>query len=195
MNLKKSCTFFFSTDSNQAKWRPNIKLFGEQMKYGDDPEEKCPKFLGVTLDRSLCFQDHVKSVTEKVENRRKMLYCLASRSWGWKKHNLRRIYIAMHRSIMDYAAPAWQPWLSETAFNKLEVAQNNCLKIITAVYRNSNIECRRIEADIPSYRTHSNQLVATSHGKGLRLPSDHPRREAIENSKTPHRTKTRSSFT
>ena len=194
LNLKKSCTFFFTTDSHQAKWRPNIKLFGEQMKYGDGPKEKCPKFLGVTLDRSLCFQDHVKSVTEKVDNRRKMLYCLASRSWGWKKHNLRRIYIAMHRSIMDYAAPAWQPWLSETAFNKLEVAQNNCLKIITGVYRNSNIECRRIEADIPSYRTHSNQLVATAHEKGLRLPSDHPRREAIENSKTPHRTKTRSSF-
>jgi hypothetical protein len=123
-----------------------------------------------------------------------MLYCLASRSWGWKKHNLRRIYIAMHRSIMDYAAPAWQPWLSETAFNKLEVAQNNCLNIITGVYRNSNIECRRIEADIPFYRTHSNQLVATAHEKGLRLPSDHPRREAIENSKTLHRTKTRSSF-
>ena len=194
LNLKKSCTFFFTTDTHQAVWRPNIKLFGEQMKYGDGPEEKCPKFLGVILDRTLCFQDHVKAVTDRVNDRCKLLFCLASRSWGWKKHNLRRIYIAMHRSIMDYAAPAWQPWLSDTSFDKLVVAQNNCLKIITGVYRNSNIECRRIEADIPSYRTHSNQLVATAYEKGLRLPPGHPRRYAIDNSSVPHRIKSRSSF-
>ena len=194
LNLKKSCTFFFSTDSHQAKWRPDIKLFGEQMKFGDGLKEKSPTFLGVVLDRTLCFQDHVKKVTERVDDRCKLLYCLASRTWGWQKHNLRRIYMAIHRSTMDYAGSAWQPWLSESAFQKLEVAQNNCLKIVTGVYRNSNLECRRIEADIPSYRTHSKHLVATAYEKGLRLPPGHPRRDAIDNSKIPHRLKTRSSF-
>ena len=39
LNLKKSCTFFFTTDPHQAKWRPDIKLFGEQIKFGDGPNE------------------------------------------------------------------------------------------------------------------------------------------------------------
>ena len=194
LNLKKSCTFFFSTDPHQAKWRPDIKLFSEQMKFGDGPDEKCPKFLGIILDRTLCFQDHVNAVTERVDARCKLLFCLASRSWGWKKHNLRRIYIAMHRSIMDFAAPAWQPWLSPTSFDSLERAQNKCLKIITGVYQGSNLECRRIEADIPSYKTHSSQLIAMSYEKGMRLPNGHPKRDAIGNSPVPHRIKTRSSF-
>ena len=72
----------FTTDTNQAEWRPDIKLFDEQMKFRDGPMEKCPKFLGVILDRTLCFQDHVKAVTDRVNDRCKILFCLASRSWG-----------------------------------------------------------------------------------------------------------------
>ena len=60
-----------------------------------------------------------------------MLLCLASRVWGWKKRNLRIIYITMQRSILDYAAAGWQPWLSPTQFAKLEKAQNTCLRAIT----------------------------------------------------------------
>ena len=194
LNVTKSCTFFFSTHTGEAKWRPNITLLGKRMPFGEGGKEKNPKFLGIILDRTLSFQDHVKDVCIRVTSRCKMLLCLASRSWGWKKRNLRRIYISTHRSIMDYAAPAWQPWLTPSQFAKLEVAQNRCLRAITGQYANTSVEILRLEANIPSYRTHSNQLIATAFEKGLRLPASHPRHEAITNSSTTHKLRMRSSL-
>ena len=179
LNIKKSCTFFFSTNTKEAHWRPNISLLGSRMPFGEGEKEKCPKFLGVRLDRTLCFKDHVEEVCERVNNRCRMLMCLASRSWGWRKMNLRRIFITTQRSILDYAAPAWQPSLSSSQFDHLEKAQNRCLRAITAQYANTNLELLRLEAGVPSYKTHSNRLIASAYEKGMRLPETHPRYQAI----------------
>ena len=193
LNVKKSCTFHFSTSTREAKWRPNIQLLGKRMNYGEGVKEKNPKFLGVTLDRTLSFRDHVTDVCTRVVSRCKMLYCLASRNWGWKKGNLRRIYMTMQRSILDYAAAGWQPWLSKTQFERLEVAQNTCLRAITGQYQNTDVKISRLEADFPSYRTHSNRLIATAFEKGMRLPTEHPRKAALQNP-VAHRLQIRSSF-
>jgi ribonuclease HI len=196
LNVKKSCTYFFSTDTHEAKWRPSIELLGSQMSFGEGKKELCPKFLGIRLDRTLCFKDHVEEVCQRVIKRSRMLSCLASKSWGWKKKGLKRIYFSMIRSILDYAAAAWQPFLSPTQFEKLEVAQNRCLRLITAQYANTYVEILRLEAGIPSYRTHSDRLTAIAYEKGKRLPAEHPRRQAVDGPEEPvaHRSAVRSSF-
>ena len=56
LNIKKSCTFFFSTHPGEAQWRPNITLLGQRMPFGDGPKEKNPQFLGVTLRPNLKLQ-------------------------------------------------------------------------------------------------------------------------------------------
>ena len=43
LNISKSCTFFFTTNKREAKWRPDIKLFGKPMNFGKGKEEKCDK--------------------------------------------------------------------------------------------------------------------------------------------------------
>ena len=149
------------------------------MPFGDGPKEKNPQFLGVTLDRTLSFSDHVADVCGRVLSRCKMTFCLASRSWGWRKLNLRRIYITMQRSILDYAAAGWQPWLSPSQFNHLEVTQNKCLRAITGQYANTSVELIRLEAGLPSYRTHSNRLIALAYEKRMRLDENHPRKAEI----------------
>jgi ribonuclease HI len=159
------------------------------MRFGEGEKERNPKFLGITLDRTLCFKDHVTDVCNRVNNRCRVLLCLASRSWGWKKRNLRRIFITTQRSILDYAAAAWQPWLLPTQFKRLETAQNRCLRIVTGQYANTDLELLRLEADVPSYRTHSNRLTATAYEKGLRLPDGHPRHDAITQSNITHKLK------
>ena len=163
------------------------------MRFGEGEREQCPKFLGIRLDRTLCFKDHVEDVCERVIKRCGMLSCFASRAWGWKKKSLKRIYISMMRSILDYAAAGWQPFLSPSQFSRLEVVQNRCLRAITAQYANSSVEILRLEADIPSYSTHSDQLTAIAYEKGKRLPTGHPRRDAVDDAVV-HRSKVRSSF-
>ena len=120
LNTDKSCTFFFSTDTHEAKWRPTLRLLGKEMKFGEGNEEINPKFLGITLDRTLSFQDHVQNICERVVSRCKMLSCLSGKSWGWAKHNLVKIFTATQRSVLDYAAGAWHPWLSKCQYCKVE---------------------------------------------------------------------------
>ena len=42
---------------------------------------------------------------------------------GAGKKTLRKVYVATQRSVLDYAGAAWQPYLSNTQFHKLETAQ------------------------------------------------------------------------
>ena len=60
LNLVKSCTYFFTTNNKEAKYRPNLMLEGKRMPFGDGPKELDPTFLGVIIDRSLAFTEHVR---------------------------------------------------------------------------------------------------------------------------------------
>jgi hypothetical protein len=129
-----------------------------------------PKLLGVTMNRTLSFQPHVDKVVAKVEKRSCLLACLSTTQWGWKKKPLRKIYLTAQRSILDYAAPAWQPWLSKTEMDRLDRAQNKALRRITGQASSTPLEALRLEAGLPSYETVSKRLVAISREKAYRCP-------------------------
>jgi len=47
----------------------------------------------------------------------------------WSKTNMRKLYTSLQLSVMNYAAPSWQRWLSKTNLEKLErVLQNKALR-------------------------------------------------------------------
>ena len=60
-----------------------------------------------------------------------MLSSLATRDWGWNVGQLRQVYAAFIRPVMDYCAAAWQPWLADTNLGLLVRAQNRALRSIT----------------------------------------------------------------
>ena len=124
-----------------------------------------------------------------------MKYVSASKQWGWRKETLRRVYLTTQCSVLDYAAAAWQPWLSDTQMIKLERAQNKALRIVTGQYSSTPVEALRLEAGVTSYKTHSKRLTSIAAEKADRLPAEHPRNIAL-NPQTPvtHRSKTRSSW-
>ena len=183
----KSVSSFFTTSGNEASWRPTIHAGDLTLKY--DPT---PRLLGVILDRQLTFGPHVKSVKEKLNSKCRILAAVSNTSWGWRKSSLLKVYNTHIRSILDYAAPAWQPWLSETNKRELEVLQNKALRLVTGQYRSTPLEALRTEAGVPSYSTQSKRLILTAKEKALRAPADHPSRLATEGS-VRHRLK-RSSF-
>ena len=171
----KSVVTFFSAASCDYKWVPSLNMNNLPMKF--DP---APKLLGIYMNRTLSFQQHVEYVVRKVEKRCNLLGCLGNTGWGWKKRPMRSVYLATQRSILDYAAPAWQPWISRTQMDRLERAQNQALRRITGQTASSPVEALRIEAGQSSYETISRQLIATSREKAFRCPPNHPRRLALE---------------
>ena len=77
LNASKSEASFFTLSTQEAKWRPSIDVEGKKIAY--NPE---PRFLGVILDRSLCFGPHVQHVKAKAAPKLAMLRAVANTDWG-----------------------------------------------------------------------------------------------------------------
>ena len=103
LNVQKSEATFFSPATKEAKWRPSLFINGQTV-----PFNPSPKFLGIHLDLSLSFQEHVKYVTEKVSQRCRMLGSLAGKQWGWRKENLRKVYLPGSRGYQKLRYRNWR---------------------------------------------------------------------------------------
>ena len=96
-------------------------------------------------------------------------------------------------SKLDYAAPAWQPWLSDTNLSCLDRLQNRSLRLITGQLVSTPLEALRLEADVQSYPTCSKRLILKAKEKALCSTDDHPKRIAVAVN-VPQRLQNRSSF-
>ena len=169
LNASKSEVSFFSNYSHDASWEPIITIDDAPIKFNPNPI-----LLGVTLDRQLSFGPHMSNITERVSAKTNVLASLSHSDWGWKRDTLKTVYLTSIRSIMDYGAPAWQPWLSETNVNALERAQNKALGRISGQHVGSPFGSKNLETGIPTYATIINRKCIKKQEKGLRLPPDHP---------------------
>jgi len=115
-------------------------------------------------------------VTKKAKKKNRMLAALGHTDWGWRKQDLRRVYLAYTRSVLDYAGCAWQPWIKESNIKKLEATQNSSIRIITGQAKDSPVESLCLEANLPSYSSVITATCMRAREKALRLPEDHPRR-------------------
>ena len=102
LNAAKCEVASFSLDNSEAQWRP-----------------PSPTFLGVTYDRRITFGTQVKKVCQQMLRRTNLLRVVGGTTWGWQKQDLRTVYIATQRSVAEYAAVAWTPWLSYSNIEKL----------------------------------------------------------------------------
>ena len=71
------------------------------------PFEPHPKYLGVTLDRSLTFLKHCLGVKQKVFTRVALLRRLVSTKWGASFRTIRTSALAPAYAPAEYCAPTW----------------------------------------------------------------------------------------
>ena len=175
LNAGKSESAFFSTWTNDAKWRPSLHVDGKPI-----PFSEAPRFLGVQLDRQLTFNQHIDTVTRVATSKLRLLRAVTHSDWGWRKKQLRTLYTTFVKSKLDYASAAWQPWISTTNMDRLERAQNKALRIITGQYQSAPKEALQLEAGMNSYTTTSKRSCLLAMEKALRSAADHPKRIAFE---------------
>ena len=76
-NPSKTQVCAFHLNNHQANTKLNIIWNGQTLKYDNHPV-----YLGVTLDRTLSFSQHVQNVKAKVAARNSLLRKLANSKWG-----------------------------------------------------------------------------------------------------------------
>ena len=66
-----------------------------------------PKYLSVTLDRTLNYKQHILNTKMKVATRNNLLKKLANTKWGTNARTIRTTALALSYSTAEYAAPVW----------------------------------------------------------------------------------------
>ena len=75
---------------------------------------------------------------------------------------------------------AWQPWLSKSQTNNLDVCQNKALRMITRQAKSAPVESLRRERQVPSISSVIDTTCETAREKALRYPADHPTRVCLD---------------
>ena len=102
LNAKKTVATCFHLDNKQAARKLKVTLAGEVLV-----NDFAPKYLGVTLDRSLTYRKHTENVRDKVKSRCNIISKLAGTDVGAPAPVLRTSAIALVYSVAEYCVPVW----------------------------------------------------------------------------------------
>ena len=88
--------------------------------------------LGVKLDRSLTFRNHLETLREKLGTRVILLKRLAGSGWGAGAKTLRNAALCLIYSIAEYCAPVW---CCSAHSRLIDSVLNDALRIVTGCLR------------------------------------------------------------
>lgn len=126
----KTVVSCFHLDNGLACASPlDVKLDDQPLRY--DPE---PKYLGVTLDRSLTFKKHLTNVSAKLSTRNNIIQKLANTSWGADAQCLRISAQGLVYSSGEYCAPAW---MNSTHTKKVDTQLNRTMRIVSGTMKST----------------------------------------------------------
>ena len=144
-------------------------------------------YLGVTLDRTLSYKQHIEKVKGKVRTRNNLLHKLANSSWGANTSTLRATALALCYSVAEYACPVWER--SSHAKKSWRLLNDSC-RYITGCLRPTNVDSLYVLAGIAPpgvRRSVASRLNAGGKLMTLAIP-------VITTKPAPSRLKSRKSF-
>ncbi|CAH0723652.1 unnamed protein product, partial [Brenthis ino] len=128
---------------------------------------QCIKFLGMWIDSRFKWTKHINELTQKCIPFINILSCVSGLSFGIHPTHLRRLYISTVRSRLDYGCFLFGN-ASPRLLQKLDVIQNQCLRICGGFIRSTPTHVMQTEMCIPPLFIRRNYL---SHKYFLKISS------------------------
>ena len=119
----KTVSSMFHLANRKADYELNVSACGEKLRF-----ESTPKYLGVTLDRTLSYKQHLTDVSSKVTKQCNLLKRLASNRWGADFSTLRTSALALCYSVAEYCPPIWS---QSQHCKKVDTSLNECLRLVS----------------------------------------------------------------
>ena len=120
----------FNLRNREAKRSLQVSWNGVDLENTDTP-----KYLGVTLDRTLNYKTHIHNTKMKVATRNNILKKLANSRWGTNARTIRTT--ALCYSTAEYATPVWE----RSAYaHLLNPELNQACRAITGCLKPTNVE-------------------------------------------------------
>jgi len=123
LNDTKTVAMLFTKNSYASKTQLPLTLNGKPLETVQNV-----KFLGLTFDQRLTWDQHITTVVNKCKQKVNLLRCLTGHSWGAGKKSLLKIYRTLIRPKLEYGIEVFHT-ASNSAIRKLNTVQNTCLRI------------------------------------------------------------------
>ena len=114
-------------------------------------------------------------MAKKINKRTHILQALAGKEWGFLANDLSQLYKAYAKPGGLYALEIWGPFLSKTALQTLETANNRAARLITGTLPGTPSAAAVIEANLTPIRIKVEEKAALLLDIYSRFPDDHPK--------------------
>lgn len=139
-NPSKTVVCAYHLKTHDAKRKLEVRWDNVLLTHSDTP-----KYLGVTLDRTLTYRAHCQNTFMKVKTRNNLLRKLRGSKWGAKPSVLVTTAKALCYSSAEYACPVWN---RSAHAKKVDTALNETCRIITGCMKPTPLEKLRRAAGI-----------------------------------------------
>ena len=127
LNTTKTVSAAFHLNNKEAKREMNVNFNNETLRFCSEP-----KYLGVTLDRSLTYRRHLESLRKKLTSPVALLRRLAGSGCGAGATALRTATLSLVNSTAEYCAPVW---CRSAHTHLIDPTINDALRIVTGCLR------------------------------------------------------------
>ena len=128
----KTVSSTFHLNKREVKRELNVNISGRRLAC-----RRTPTYLGVKLDTTLTYREHLTALRGKVMARTALIRRLAGTSWGDSTPTLRTSTLALVYAPAEYFAPVW---CRSTHTRLVGVGLNASLRIITGCLRPSQVD-------------------------------------------------------
>ena len=171
LNAKKTVATCFHLDNKQAARKLKVTLAGEVLVH-----DFAPKYLGVTLDRSLTYRKHTENVRDKVKSRCNIISKLAGTDWGAPAPVLRTSAIALVYSVAEYCVPVWGRCAH---VQHIDTQLNIAMRTVSGALRPTNINWLPVLSNIEPPQIRRDRATLLEYKKAQQLTDRVPIKEIL----------------
>ena len=135
-----------------------------------------PKYLGVTLDRSLTYKKHTENVRDKVKSRCNIISKLAGTDWGAPAPVLRTSATALVYSVAEYCVPVWGRCAH---VQHVDTQLNIAMRTVSGALRPTNINWLPVLSNIEPSQIRSDRATLREYKKAQQLTDCVPIKEIL----------------
>ena len=104
-----------------------------------------PNYLGVTLDRTLSFKQHLMKLRGKLATRNNILRKLTASSWGSNASTLRTSALSLVYSTAEYCSPVW---INSCHTSLVDTQLNSTMRVVSGTVRSTPTPWLPVLSDI-----------------------------------------------
>ena len=147
----------------------------------------CIRWLGVWLDPTLSFKEHIRQKTTSATRAYFALRRLANTQNGLTVSSMRLLYLSAVLPILDFGAEIWYTGERQQGYvSQLQKVQNKALRSLLGAFRTSPTAALEAESAIPPTRTRLQHLRRKYAIRIATLPPSHTLRRLVPETFPPH---------